>query len=127
MDYVGAWDGVPVAFDAKSAEGRASYAHDPKKRHELEFLERFRAAGGLAFLLVRDAALGRVYCVADLAPLLAGESVPLRVDLRDGGAPLVPCLARPDAHVAVALVTGRPVWDWRELVRAVELPARRAA
>lgn len=120
VDYVGTLEGRPVAFDAKSEAGAASYRHLERDMHELDFLLDFRRRGrALAFLLVRDVELGRVYLVEDLAPLRAGGAVALRAHARDGAAPLVPALERTEQERLLAQALGRPVWDWVTLLRSI--------
>lgn len=122
VDFVGTFAGRGVSFDAKSVAGAATYTHDPRDVHELHFLRRTRAAGGLAFLLVRDPALHRVYLVDDLEALIAGHAVTLRRHAREGATPCVLSLQLREHDVALRLATGQPVWDWTSLV-ALDAPA----
>lgn len=51
VDFIGTWQGVPVAFDAKETNVQAlplANIHD----HQYEFMRRWEAAGGRAFLLI---------------------------------------------------------------------------
>jgi penicillin-binding protein-related factor A (putative recombinase) len=107
VDFVGAYAGRAIAFDAKNARGQGSYKQDPRDAHEITFLLQVRAAGGLAFLLIRDPELGRVYLVDDLDALDRGESVQLRAHARHGSAALVPCIEQAD---------GKCRWDWTQLL-----------
>ena len=52
VDFIGAAQGVPIAFDAKETR----YKHLPIRNihpHQIEFMEEFRNQGGVCFLLVR--------------------------------------------------------------------------
>lgn len=126
VDRVGTYRGRPVAFDAKSHSGQASFALLGKRgteRAECEFLADFARAGGTAFFLVRDPELLRVYLVGSVhfPALLAGDRVRLRDDKTTTlGLPLpvVPCLQRTPDDVVRALATGRPLWPWPDLLRA---------
>lgn len=126
VDRVGVFRGQPVAFDAKSHRGEASFALLGKRgteRAECAFLADFARAGGTAFFLIRDPELLRVYLVgpAHFPALLAGDRVRLRDDKTPTlglPLPLVPCLQRTPDDVVRTLATGRPLWPWPDLLRA---------
>ncbi|MDR1531604.1 MAG: Holliday junction resolvase RecU [Clostridiales bacterium] len=52
VDYIGAAQGVPICFDAKSTE-RKNLPLQNVHRHQLEFMSAFRGQRGLAFVLVQ--------------------------------------------------------------------------
>lgn len=60
VDYIGAAQGVPIAFDAKETAGK-SLPIQNIHAHQVEFMEAFRAQRGLAFLLVHFSAMGAYY------------------------------------------------------------------
>jgi penicillin-binding protein-related factor A (putative recombinase) len=114
VDFVGHVRGVPVAFDAKSEAGAASFKHGIDDYHELDFLLTWRAAGGVAFLLVYDRERDTVYLLDQLEALRAGETVPMRTHARGRSIaqPVVPSLHRTDSARALDTALGRPVWPW---------------
>lgn len=128
VDRVGVFAGVPIAFEAKNRTGCASFALlDRKGRDneakELRDLIEFSRAGALAFYLVRDADLMRVYAIGaeHFAMLESGYSVRLREDVRRGVAAhvppraLVPALEITESARVRALASGKPIWEWPRL------------
>ena len=85
VDFVGSVLGIPVAFDAKSNSDAASYKHDPRDYHELDFLLSWRRTGGVSFLLILPPArVGRPARRPDAHP--HRPACPAR-PRRDAGAP----------------------------------------
>lgn len=119
VDYVGHVRGIPVAFDAKSEAGAASYKHDAGELHQLDFLLDWRDRGGVAFLLLVDRPAGALYLVDDLLRLRQCASVPLRTHARGKSlsVPVVPALHRTESERALDAALGRPVWPWLDLAR----------
>jgi hypothetical protein len=115
VDFVGHVLGVPLALDTKSNTGQASYKHDERDDHELDFLLRWRATGGVAFLLIRDDDM--LYLVDDLARLRARGTVALRTHARGRAVPMpvVPSLRRTDAERTLDAARNRPIWPWLTL------------
>lgn len=111
--------GIPVAFDAKSEAGAASYKHSERDMHEIDFLLAWRSAGGLAFLLVLDRSIGTLYLVDDLATLRAGGSVALRTHARGRAHPesIVPALHRTESELLLDHALSRPIWPWLAIAR----------
>lgn len=72
VDYLGVAQGVPLCFDAKET-ARSSFPLGNVHEHQMAFMEAFVAQKGLAFLLVRFARQGEVFCLPyrRLAPLWA--------------------------------------------------------
>lgn len=52
VDFVGAWAGIPVAFDAKENRITSRFELDRIEDHQYEFLAGWERAGGRAFLLI---------------------------------------------------------------------------
>jgi recombination protein U len=52
VDFIGAWDGRPIAFDAKQNENRARFPLSNVHAHQVDFLRSWRNAGGVSFLLI---------------------------------------------------------------------------
>ena len=111
--------GIPVAFDAKSNSDAASYKHDPRDYHELDFLLNWRRTGGVSFLLLLDRPIGTLYLVDDLAALRAGASIALRTHVRGRShpQPLVPALHRSESERTLDAALGRAIWPWLALAR----------
>jgi hypothetical protein len=128
VDFVGHVLGVPVALDAKSNRAEASYHHDPRDYHELDFLLDWRARGGVAFLLVLDRSIDTLYLVDDVARLRAGANVQLRTHARGRAAvaPLVPAVHRTEAARTLDAMRGKPVWPWLQVAAMVYAPLARA-
>lgn len=128
VDFVGHVAGVPVAFDAKSNAEQASYKHDPRDYHELDFLLGWRARGGVSFLLILDRSIDTLYLVDDLARLRAGETVALRTHARGRSrpAPVVPALIRTQSERMLDAALGRPVWPWLSLAAMTYASVSRA-
>jgi hypothetical protein len=124
VDFVGHVLGVPVAFDVKSNNAEASYHHDPRDCHELDFLLTWRARGGVSFLLVLDRSIDTLYLVDDVARLRAGANVQLRTHARGRAvpAPVVPALVRTEVERTLAAVRSAPIWPWLQLA-AAQYPA----
>lgn len=122
VDFVGVARAFPVALEAKSHDGEASFTlkklNDPRssERAELDFLRAFSMAGGLAFYLVRDESLGRVYLIGSehFARLAGGGSVPLRAFKRTGPNPpaLVPMLECSSQDRLIRSARREPIWPW---------------
>ncbi len=51
VDYIGAVQGYPVCFDAKECAADTFPLHNVHP-HQVDFMERFEAQGGIAFLLI---------------------------------------------------------------------------
>jgi recombination protein U len=124
VDYFGVADGRPIAYDAKSRAGEVYFDFDSRDFHQLDFLLRFQKAGGVAFLLVRDHDLGRIYLlgVDPIRRLRDGVPVQLRRELRgaaDAGAPIVPCVVVTEQQQLEACARLTPIWPWLELLRAL--------
>ncbi len=51
VDYIGAVQGIPVCFDAKEC-AVDTFALQNIHEHQVDFMERFEAQGGVAFLLI---------------------------------------------------------------------------
>ncbi len=51
VDYIGVVQGVPVCFDAKECSTE-TFPLQNIHRHQVEFMERFEAQGGISFLLL---------------------------------------------------------------------------
>jgi penicillin-binding protein-related factor A (putative recombinase) len=117
VDFVGHVLGVPVAFDAKSNNAEASYHHDERDYHELDFLLDWRARGGVSFLLVLDRSIDTLYLVDDVARLRAGANVQLRTHARGRvvPAPVVPAIVCTEAARLIATVKRAPVWPWLQI------------
>lgn len=60
VDYIGAAQGIPIAFDAKETAGK-SLPLQNIHAHQLAFMEEFRAQKGLSFLLVHFSAADEYY------------------------------------------------------------------
>lgn len=121
VDFAGHVLSVPVAFDAKSNTDEASYTHDPRDHHELDFLLDWRARGGVAFLLVLDRSIDTLYLVDDLARLRSGFNVQLRTHARGHAvpAPIVPAIVRTERDRTLDAVRSRPIWPWVALAASV--------
>jgi recombination protein U len=52
VDFVGAWAGRPVAFDAKETQDPAGFPLGNIKPHQYDFLKLWRQVGGQAFVLI---------------------------------------------------------------------------
>lgn len=115
----GAPHGIPIAFDAKSNSDAASYKHDPRDYHELDFLLDWRRAGGVSFLLLLDRPIGTMYLVDDLDALRAGASIALRTHARGRSLPMpiVPALHRTESERTLDVALGRAIWPWLALAR----------
>jgi hypothetical protein len=115
-------------FDAKSNSDAASYKHDPRDYHELDFLLDWRRTRGVAFLILLDRPIGTLYLVDDLAALRAGSSIALRTHARGRSRPesIVPALRRTESEVTLDVALGRPVWPWLALAK-LQYPTLAAA
>lgn len=51
VDYIGAVQGIPVCFDAKEC-GTDTFPLQNIHEHQIQFMERFEAQGGISFLLL---------------------------------------------------------------------------
>lgn len=71
-------DGRKIAFDCKNVTRTALFTYEKNRYHQLYHLDRVRAHGGLAFVLVHDKDFELTYVVTDVPALLAGKSIPLR-------------------------------------------------
>ena len=60
VDYLGAVQGIPVAFDVKETT-RKNFPLDNIHEHQIEFMRDFEAQKGVAFLLVRFAITDTVF------------------------------------------------------------------
>lgn len=63
LDYIGVYKGRAVTFDAKETKG-ASLPLNNIKAHQIETLQRFKAHGGISFLLVHMSRYGEVYVIS---------------------------------------------------------------
>lgn len=129
VDFVGVYRTFAVAIEAKSRAGVVHFELIDREdrdteRIECQWLIDQDRAGALAFYLVRDPELGRVYGItAEHFPtLLGGGKVRLREDITPAHrfaqtAPpaLVPCLERTEAEVVRCQVTGADCWPWPSL------------
>lgn len=79
VDFTGTLhDGTAIAFECKNITRTANYTHDKDRLHQVTYLRRVRALGGLAFVLLYDSDFGVAFIVADLEALSRGEAVPVR-------------------------------------------------
>ena len=60
VDYIGAVQGIPIAFDAKETTQK-NLPLQNIHGHQIEFMRDFQRQGGVAFLLVRFALADRVF------------------------------------------------------------------
>ncbi|WP_018130124.1 Holliday junction resolvase RecU [Effusibacillus pohliae] len=63
VDFVGVFNGRPIAFDAKSTRERTRFELDQVEPHQVDFLRRWQDNGGIAFLLIEFAVLREVYAM----------------------------------------------------------------
>lgn len=61
VDFIGHAKGRPLAFDAKETREETRFPLANIEPHQIEFLERWWEAGGVAFLIVSFAALNRTF------------------------------------------------------------------
>lgn len=63
VDFIGAYEGIPIAFDAKSTTEPTRFALKYIEEHQMEFLERWTNSGGFGFFLIEFATKQAVYFV----------------------------------------------------------------
>ncbi|WP_018130695.1 Holliday junction resolvase RecU [Effusibacillus pohliae] len=63
VDFVGVFNGRPIAFDAKSTRERTRFELDLVEPHQVDFLRRWQDNGGVAFLLIEFSVLHEVYAM----------------------------------------------------------------
>jgi len=51
VDYIGNIQGIPVCFDAKETKGTSLALHN-SHQHQIDFMQKFAAQDGIAFILV---------------------------------------------------------------------------
>lgn len=61
VDYIGQVGSVPISFEAKSTENKTSFPLKNLKDHQLAWLLRINALGGMAWILVEFKTLGKYY------------------------------------------------------------------
>ena len=52
VDYIGTFQGLPIAFDAKETSVKTRFDLSNVKRHQYEYLRDWKANGGVGFLVV---------------------------------------------------------------------------
>jgi len=60
VDYIGNIQGIPVCFDAKET-ARNAFPLNNIREHQMQFMEKFHALAGIAFLLVYFTERDRIY------------------------------------------------------------------
>lgn len=63
VDFIGAYQGIPIAFDAKSTQEPTRFALKYIESHQMEFLERWQRSGGYGFFLIEFATKQKVFFV----------------------------------------------------------------
>ncbi|WP_313232478.1 Holliday junction resolvase RecU [Tissierella praeacuta] len=61
LDYIGVYEGVPIAFDAKETKEENRFPLGNIQDHQIEFMKNWYNHGGLAFLLIHFTKLDTVY------------------------------------------------------------------
>lgn len=61
VDFIGAYNGRPIAFDAKSTRERTRFPLSNVGEHQFNFLKRWHENGGISFLLVDFSKLKETY------------------------------------------------------------------
>lgn len=61
LDYIGVYEGVPIAFDAKETREENRFPLSNIQDHQIEFMRGWDKHGGLAFLLINFTKLDAVY------------------------------------------------------------------
>lgn len=81
-DFIGHIRGIPIAFDAKSTENKASFPFGTRnspmvKEHQKDFLKSFKRTGGQAYLMIQFNKLKRVFLI-DIDEYLLAEKEQLK-------------------------------------------------
>lgn len=84
VDFIGAAQGRPIAFEAKSTRERTRFPLDMIQPHQIDYLRRFHETGGVAFLIVSFEKLDEIYYV----PILSLEKYIEAAE--DGGRKSIP-------------------------------------
>lgn len=61
VDYIGVYDGVPICFEAKSTQTETRLAFDNFQKHQIDFMKKFQAHGGISFVIVYFETLKETY------------------------------------------------------------------
>ncbi|GAB6098606.1 Holliday junction resolvase RecU [Halanaerocella petrolearia] len=61
VDYIGAYKGVAIAFDAKETSVETRFDLSNVKKHQYQYLKDWVANGGIGFLIVYFNSLGEIY------------------------------------------------------------------
>lgn len=61
LDYIGIYEGVPIAFDAKETKEETRFPLNNIQLHQIDFMLNWYKHGGIAFLLIYFTKLGTVY------------------------------------------------------------------
>lgn len=71
VDFIGAYEGIPIAFDAKSTQEPTRFALKYIEPHQLDFLKRWQQSGGYSFFLIEFATRRQEVFLVPLADILA--------------------------------------------------------
>lgn len=61
VDYIGVWNGKPLAFDAKETQVETRFDLSNVKEHQYLFLTSWHCNGGVAFLIIHFTTLEETY------------------------------------------------------------------
>lgn len=61
LDYIGIYDSIPIAFDAKETKETTRFPLSNVQDHQVEFMKKWYKHGGLAFLLIYFTRLDAAY------------------------------------------------------------------
>lgn len=64
VDYIGVYNGRPIAFDAKSTRETTRFPLSNIEDHQFKFLKRWQDNGGISFILVEFAKKNEVYILS---------------------------------------------------------------
>ncbi|WP_236913311.1 Holliday junction resolvase RecU [Clostridium sp. Cult1] len=61
LDYIGVYEGVPIAFDAKETKEETRFPLSNIQNHQISFMGNWNKHGGITFLLIYFTKLNAVY------------------------------------------------------------------
>lgn len=73
-----------IAFDAKSISKNSTYSHSTRDRHQIAYLMRLQARGGIGFVLLYDHRLDMMWLFADLKRILQPPEWVMVREVADG-------------------------------------------
>lgn len=63
VDFIGVYNGKPIAFDAKQTELKTRFPYANVEKHQIDFMRRWEETGGIAFMLIEFKAHKKTFLV----------------------------------------------------------------